>query len=556
MPTPLVSLTLVLACVMLARQSRVANLAVFDRIAAARYAPVALGALNALIVWWVLEFQLNPMPQIQDEAAYLLQAEIFARGRWTEVARPLPEFFAQMHVFTTPVLASKYPPGTSLFYTPFVVLGFTALAPMLLAATAGAFLFVLARRVTTSAVALLTWAVWTTAPTALRWQATFLSQTLTVVLWLAALYLALRYRDEQRQWLVVTLAAVIGLCAITRPLTAMALGIPIGVVIVREVWRARAWRSLALAILTGTIFVAILPVQNRMTTGDWRLSPLVKYSREYLPSDFPGFAFDSSRVVAPLPPDLEQTRQELFDVRRQHTADALPVTLLHRGLRSLTIVVAGWRVGLLALVLIGAIVMPPTGKFGFAMSVGLLLAYGIHSHRAQWSQYYVEAAPVYAFALAVGVWAVAARLIRGWGAIRSKGLWDTSEPRVAVASITTAFALIAVWAARSPTMMAGLHEERAYHRRFAQALELVTRESPKAILFVDYGPTHNAHFSLVRNVPDLADAKTWIAYERGRDDLRLMRLAPERRAYIYHADEGRLIRLPALAELERVVTVR
>jgi hypothetical protein len=35
-----------------------------------------------------------------------------------------------------------------------------------------------------------------------------------------------------------------------------------------------------------------------------------------------------------------------------------------------------------------------------------------------------------------------------------------------------------------------------------------------------------------------------------------MRLAPERRAYIYHPDEGRLIRLPTLAELERTVSMR
>jgi hypothetical protein len=377
-----------------------------------------------------------------------------------------------------------------------------------------------------------------------------------VVLWLAALYLLLRYRAEQRQWVLIALAAVVGWCAITRPVTAVALGLPVAVVIVRDVWRTRAWRSLMLAALTGGVIVAILPVQNRMTTGDWRLSPLVKYSREYLPSDFPGFGLDPSQRVAPLPPDLEQTRQELFDVRRQHTADALPVTLMHRGLRSLTIVTATWRAGLLALVLIGVIVLPPAGRFVVAMSMGLLLAYSLHSHRAQWSQYYLEAAPAYALALAAGVWAVASRVIRGWGAIRGKEPWDTSEPRVAVATVLTAFALATIGAVRMPMTMSAFHEQRAYQRRFAQVLKHVARESPKAIVFVHYGQTHNPHFSLVRNVPNLTNAGTWIAYDRGRDDLRLMRLAPERRGYIYHADEGRLTRLPPLAELERVVTVR
>src|SRR5918999_352121 len=154
----------------------------------------SLGVINALLVWWMLGFELSPVPQIQDEAAYLLQAGIFARGRWTEIARPLPEFFAQMHVFTTPVLASKYPPGTSIFLTPFVWIGFPALAPMVLAAITGALIFVLARRAANGVIALLAWLLWTTAPWALRWQATFLSQTVTIALWLAAFYFLLRYR--------------------------------------------------------------------------------------------------------------------------------------------------------------------------------------------------------------------------------------------------------------------------------------------------------------------------------------------------------------------------
>jgi hypothetical protein len=75
-------------------------------------------------------------------------------------------------------------------------------------------------------------------------------------------------------------------------------------------------------------------------------------------------------------------------------------------------------------------------------------------------------------------------------------------------------------------------------------------------MFVDYGRDHDVHSSLVWNVPDLTTAKTWIAHERGQDDLRLMRLAPDRRGYIFRADEGRLTRLPPLAELEQIVAMR
>jgi dolichyl-phosphate-mannose-protein mannosyltransferase len=550
------SLLLVLTCVFLAKQSRGADVVTVERFMETRYVPLALATINALLVWWMLGFELSPVPQIQDEAAYLLQAGIFARGRWTEIARPLPEFFAQMHVFTTPVLASKYPPGTSLFLTLFVWIGFPALAPMVLAGITGALIFVLARRVGNAVIAALAWVIWTTAPWALRWQATFLSQTVTVTLWLAALYFLLKYRDEQRPWALIALAATVGFCAITRPVTAVALALPVGVVVVRRIWHTRAWRPFMLAVLTGSAIVAILPLQNRLTTGDWRVSPLVKYSREYLPSDFPGFRFDSSQKVASLPPDLDKERQELFEARRQHTLVALPKTVMHRWARSLTIVAYGWRVGLVPLILLGAFVMPAAGVLAFGMSVGLLIAYSFHSHWPQWSQYYLEAAPGYAFALAAGIWGLASWVIRGWQSIRRRTLWDRTEPRVAVAALVTALALGIPGLLRIPTTVTRFQTEVAYQRLFGQALRLVSNESPRAIIFVEYGPSHNSHFSLVRNVPSLTDAQTWIVYERGRDDLRLMRLAPDRRAYVYHADAGRLTRLPPLAELERIVAVR
>jgi hypothetical protein len=561
----LAPLLAVLLCAFLARRSQGTDIAAIERLAGGAYVPLALGAVNALLVWWVFGFERTPVLEIHDEAAYLLQAQLFARGRWTGAAPPLPEFFAQMHVITSPVLASKYPPGTSLFLTPFVLIGFPALGPMLLAAITGALIFVLSSRLSTAGtrpraesltVALLTWVIWTTAPTALRWQATFLSQTLTVALWLFSLYLVLKYREERRTWALVALAGAVGLCAITRPVTAVALVLPVGVVMMREIYRARALKPLLMAVLTGTCIVAILPLHNRMTTGDWRLTPLVKYSREYLPSDFPGFGLDSTRQVAPLPPDLEQIRREFFDIRRQHTTAALPETLAHRTLRSMTIVVSGWRFGLIVFVLIGAIVMPAAGRFGFGMSLGLLLAYSIHSHRPQWSQYYFEAAPAYAFAVAAGIWGVARWVIGGAAVLQRRVLWSVAEPRAAVATLVTAIALAIPGAVGTPTIVAARHADLLYHRRFAEALAVVSRQSPKAILFVDYGQTHNPYWSLVRNVPDLANAGTWVAYDRGVDDLRLMRLAPDRRGYIYHADKGLLTRLPPLAELERVVAAR
>ncbi len=559
--TLLLPLAMVFACALLAKRSNRDNVAhaitAVERTCGRREVPVLLGTVNALLIWWMFGFALNPVVQIQDEAAYLLQAGIFAQGAWTAAAPPLPDFFAQMHVLTQPVLASKYPPGTSLFLSPFVWIGFPALGPMVLAAATGALIFVLARRGGNGTIAALAWLFWTTAPWALRWQATFLSQPLTTALWLASLYCLLEYRERHRPWVLIALAVAVGACAVTRPVTAVAIVIPVGALTLREVQRVGAWRPAGVAFLAGSAFVGLLPLQNYMTTGDWRVSPLVKYSREYLPSDLPGFGFDSTQRVASLPTDLEHARRELFRIRQQHTLDALPQTLAHRWVRSLGIVTHGWRIGLIPLILVGIFAMPAAGVFAFVSSLGLLLAYAFHAHWAQWSQYYLEAAPGYVFALAAGVWAVAQCVVRGRQGFHRITL-DTStmDPRIAAAVLLVTVAIGVPSAVGIPPAVGRHYAEVSYQRQFGEALELVRRESEKAIVFVEYGPKHLPLFSLVRNVPNLASAPAWIAYDRGRDDLRLMRLAPERRAYIYHADEGRLTRLPPLAELEHIVAAQ
>jgi hypothetical protein len=249
----------VLVCIALGRRNEISasylgRLDRLNELLDARGTPLLLGAANALLLWWWMGWYPDLAPVIQDEAAYLLQAEIFARGRWTAAARPLPEFFAQMHVFTTPYLAAKYPPGTSLVLTPFVWLGFTALAPMILAATTGALIFLLVRRITNGPVALLTWLFWSSGSALLRYQGSFLSQTLTAPLWLATLYFLLEYRARRGTWHIVALGACLGMMAITRPVTAAALAVPVSVVLLRDVWRTRAWRQLVFAAVATTAF--------------------------------------------------------------------------------------------------------------------------------------------------------------------------------------------------------------------------------------------------------------------------------------------------------------
>src|SRR5512134_4205213 len=99
-------------------------------------APVILGVASAIVTWW-LWGTLSATPYIHDEVAILLQARIFATLRWAAPSPPLPEFFEQYHVFVTPTLAPKYPPGHALTMVPGVWLGLPGLMSVLLSGVTG-----------------------------------------------------------------------------------------------------------------------------------------------------------------------------------------------------------------------------------------------------------------------------------------------------------------------------------------------------------------------------------------------------------------------------------
>jgi hypothetical protein len=60
----------------------------------------------------------------------------------------------------------------------------------------------------------------------------------------------------------------------------------------------------------------------------------------------------------------------------------------------------------------------------------------------------------------------------------------------------------------------------------------------QAVVFVRYAPSHNPHRSVIANEPDLAGARVWLVYDRGPDNERLLRAAPNRVAYLFDEASG------------------
>ncbi len=478
----------------------------------------------------------NPVPVVHDEMAYVLQAQIFARGAWALPSPPLPMFWQQPHVLVEPALTSKYFPGHSLLMTPGALLGWPALMPLVLQSTIAALLFTLARRVAGGAVALAAWLVWLFSPMVLYFGPAYYSEATTTVCWLAGWYALLEWRRTRSTKWLIAVAVFTGWDAITRPLTGLAYAIPVALVVLHDVVRRRAWRDLALAFVAGTAIVAILPLWSARTTGSWRLTPQTLYTRMYMPYDVPGFGRDSTPPSHELTPDMVQLNNVYSSFHVTHEPSALPGAFVAR-VKNLAISTWGTTGGILGVFgVIGLITLSAESAFAFASCVVLLLAYLSYATPPQWTLYYYETVPTLAFLTASGMAWAASMIGRPRGAGPSPAFrWRSAKWSGALVAAGAAFVLPGLVALQ---IIHGQHvSDRRYLTQFDALLSSI--HDPRAVLFVRHAGMHNPHHSYVRNTANLATERVWVVYDRGEtENARLLALAPGRKAYLFDEQLG------------------
>ena len=490
-------------------------------------APVVLcGLASGLAIAYV--WGLRPAAPIPDEAAYLLQARIFAAGHWIAPSPPLPEFFEQLHVFVTPFLASKYPPGHSLLMVPGIWLGVPALVPILLNAVTGALVFAHARRLAGGSVALATFLLWLSAPGTFWYRASYLSENTTCALWLLALWVLRDWLEKGGHARVALLALCLGWGAITRPMTMFALALPIAFVFLRRVVIRRTWGDLATAVAAGGACLLILPVWAAQTTGDWRVSPYRQYSRVYFPYEWAGFGVRPDPPLRPIPESLAAFGVHYRRLHTEHTVSALPDTALRR---LHAIGQDEWgdrREGVRPFGVLGVLAFDAQAAFGLVSALLLFIGYLFFAHSPAWNPYYLEVHPVLSFATALGLCGALASVLS------ALPMRNPSGPST-LRRLSAGFACVAVMLA--VTTATGLLEARD-RRRFELSprsrfeTRIASLPGP-AIVFVHYDPDHGEKGGLVQNAPDLAAARVWVAHDLGERDRELARLAPERRPYLY-----------------------
>lgn len=520
------------------------GLACLERLLDRRWIAPFIVALTSCLMWFAWG-TLRHIPFLQDEAAYVLQASEFAAGRWADPSPPLPAFFEQPHVLVTPTLAAKYPPGHSLLMAPGFWVHRPGLVPILLLGLTGGLLFALGRDVLRERVgawaAVLAWIGWVGLVGHESWpRPSYMSEITTTSLWLAGWWALLRWRDQRRLGHLLLVAACVGWGAITRPLTMLAYAIPVGMVVLVLVARRRLWRQLAAGVAVGVAILAIIPLWSARTTGDWRQTPLSLYTRQYFPWDVPGFGMRDDKPLRPAPAEIACFKAQFGESHRGASLRAVPPALWSRLRWLLADTFSGWRVAIAPFGLLGLVLMPLELGVAAATCGLLLLAYLAYPHDPRYTIYYMEAQPTIVLLAAFGLCACARAVGVWWGRRKdpTAARQDGGRPLVARCAIALLLAaVLPTWAAVNAVRNGHQVGDLGNHL-FRSTVDSLP--DSRVLVFVRYAPDQACGQNMIQNEPPLSTARAWIVYDRGLEDEQLVRLAPDRKAYLFDAKTGRI----------------
>jgi 4-amino-4-deoxy-L-arabinose transferase-like glycosyltransferase len=410
--------------------------------------------------------------------------------------------------------------------------------PILLNAAAGSLVFANVRRIAGGAVALITFLLWVSAPGTFWYRASYLSENTTSVLWLLALWELQEWLEKGGRLRVLVLALCLGLGAITRPMTMGLLALPIAFVFLRRVVARRSWHDLALAVVAGGFWLFVLPLWAAQTTGDWRISPYRHYSRVYFPYDWTGFGVRPDPPLRPLPDALKPFAAHFLRLHTEFTVPAVPDSALRRWYTMGQEQWGGWRNGLRPFAIVGAMAFGAQAGFALVSAAVLFVGHLSFAHNPAWCPYYLEIQPVLSFATAMGLCGVLASIVRPWP-VHGRG--DERVRRVVTWFLLGAGALAVAGAAGLMDARSRRRSDLADQARFEKRLEALPAP---AIVFVHYDPVRGVKGGLVRNPVDLNAARVWIVHDLGPRNAELMRLAPDRRLYLYDDARETMQELP------------
>jgi hypothetical protein len=253
-------------------------------------------------------------PVLHDEYVYALQSKMVAAGHLWMPKHAAADFFENFHLITDRAYASKYGPGTALWYAPAALLRLPPwLTPLLLSGAAVGLLYLLATELFDGTSGLLAALMLVSLGAFRRTSVMIMSQAPMLALLLVAMLAFVYWRRTRRRWWMLLLGVCVGWAAVTRPVDAVCLAVPLALAVLIELWRADArtrLRTLALGAIGVAPFVLLQAVYNKGVTGNFAKLPWSYYALRYDPYDTMGRRpLDDSLLADPMLPQ----KQALID---------------------------------------------------------------------------------------------------------------------------------------------------------------------------------------------------------------------------------------------------
>lgn len=471
-----------------------------------------------------------------DEKSYVLQAHIYADLKLAEPSPPVPELWEQVHVFTTPHYASRYPPGFPAVLALGAAIGRPGLIPVLCTAATAALLFLFGAQFAGRWTAFIATSLWLAAPANIEWRATYFSESLTALLWVSWCYFAWRYRTGGRRRDLVFTSLLVAFAGITRPMTAIALAIPLIVILWPRIRTAIGRRDTLIAAAAGLIICGFVPFWNHAVLDSWTTVPYIEYSPRTYPFDMPTWKVDWSPPPRELPPDMQALGEAQREPYRTRFDDGLAHTFLQRINRLGSDAVPFKYRSLRYLAPIGLLLLGGAGWIALASALLLVGSHLLMPHATHWTIYYIDVFPVVAFGAVFALRRGLEVLARGSPIITSL------TPRIPPVALAVGLLLLLAGATawRPPSFDSG-----GWMRR-----ELLFRSGVCAlppggkIVFVRPHPAASPHHILVDNDPRWQTSDTWIVREwKVELNRALMDAAPNRAPYLYDERAGWIARM-------------
>jgi hypothetical protein len=222
-------------------------------------------------------------PILHDEYAYLIQTKILAAGHLWLPRHKLADFFDSFHLITDRVYASKYGPGTALFYAPAILFHLpTWLTPLLLSGIAVGLIYLLVAELFDGTSGLLAALMLLSLGIFRRTSITIMSQAPMLALALMAMLAFVYWRKRHGARWILLLGVCVGLAAITRPVDALCIALPLAMGVLLELKHLdnrRRVTTIAVGLVGVAPFLLLQAVYNRGVTGDFKTLPWDYYAQ-------------------------------------------------------------------------------------------------------------------------------------------------------------------------------------------------------------------------------------------------------------------------------------